>query len=77
LTSNLETHRTKSKKAFLGALELFVEDPNLRNSALKAKFAGLRSIDITDDWRALYRWEDQRIIFVRIGTHDELYGENS
>jgi addiction module RelE/StbE family toxin len=62
-------HQAKSKKHFWARLNLFVEDsnhPSLRNHALKAKFAGLRSIDVTDDWRALYRWEDQRIIFVRI-----------
>jgi addiction module RelE/StbE family toxin len=50
---------------------------SLRNHPLKDKFAGVRSIDVTADWRALYRRERERIIFVEFGTHDQLYGENS
>ena len=65
--------------AFLETLQLFRDDPDhpsLRNHALKDKYAGFRSIDVTDDWRALYRKERERIIFVELGTHDQLYGEN-
>ncbi len=65
------------KKTFLETLALFLVDPDhpsLRNHALKDKFAGHRSIDVTDDWRALYRKEGKRIIFVELGTHDQLYG---
>jgi mRNA-degrading endonuclease YafQ of YafQ-DinJ toxin-antitoxin module len=36
--------------------------------------AGFASIDVAPDWRALYRTEAERIIFVDIGTHRELYG---
>ena len=50
---------------------------SLRNHPLKDKFAGVRSIDVTGDWRALYRKMRERIIFVELGTHDQLYGENS
>jgi addiction module RelE/StbE family toxin len=65
------------KKEFLETLALFLvnpDHPSLRDHALKEKFAGYRSIDVTDDWRALYRQERGRIIFVALGTHDELYG---
>ena len=48
-------------------------DPELNNHSLKNKFQGMRSIDITDDWRALYREERERIIFFEIGTHNQLY----
>ena len=68
------------KKAFQDTLALFIvkpDYPSLRNHPLKDKFAGVRSIDVTDDWRALYRRERERIIFVELGTHDQLYGENS
>jgi mRNA-degrading endonuclease YafQ of YafQ-DinJ toxin-antitoxin module len=37
-------------------------------------YAGFRSIDVAEDWRALYRREPERIIFVEIGTHEQLYG---
>lgn len=68
------------KVAFKETLELFLEDHDhitLRNHTLTEKYAGIRSIDVTDDWRALYREEPERIIFVELGTHDELYGKDS
>ena len=70
----------KIKKAFHDTLALFIiepDHPSLRNHPLKDKFAGVRSIDVTGDWRALYRRERERIIFVELGTHDQLYGQNS
>jgi addiction module RelE/StbE family toxin len=65
------------KQVFREVLDLFAENPNhpaLRNHTLTGKYAGFRSIDVTDDWRALYRTENERIIFVDLGTHGELYG---
>lgn len=64
------------KKAFRETIALFIENPDhpaLRNHALKDRYAGFRSIDVTDDWRALYRSERKRIIFVDLGTHEQLY----
>lgn len=72
---------TDIKKAFLEVINLFMDDPEnqfLRNHALKGKFAGYRSIDVTDDWRAVFRedhsGERKIIIFHMLGTHKELYG---
>jgi len=48
-------------------------DPNLRNHTLKGKFKGHRSINITGDWRALYKEEYNKIVFVALGTHSQLY----
>jgi len=65
------------KIAFRDALELFLEHPThaaLRNHTLAGKYAGVHSIDVTADWRALYRKESEQIIFVALGTHAELYG---
>ena len=65
------------KGAFRETLELFMESPNhpaLRNHALTGKYAGFHSIDVTEDWRAIYRIEGKQIIFVDLGTHEELYG---
>ncbi len=64
------------KIAFREALDLFLENPNheaLRNHIVTGKYAGIHSIEVTDDWRALYREESGRIIFVALGTHEELY----
>lgn len=68
---------TEIKFALKQVLEFFGDNPNheaLRNHPLTDKYAGIRSIDVTDDWRALYRKECERILFVDLGTHDQLYG---
>jgi mRNA-degrading endonuclease YafQ of YafQ-DinJ toxin-antitoxin module len=44
------------KEAFRETLDLFIEDshhPALRNHPLTGKYAGIQSIDVTEDWRAL------------------------
>ena len=67
------------KTAFLEAFELFLENPNhiaLRNHVLTGKYSGIHSIDVTEDWRVLYKVEPDRIIFVELGTHEELYGKS-
>jgi addiction module RelE/StbE family toxin len=68
------------KVAFREALGLFLEDslsPYLRNHPLKEKLSGYRSIDVTEDWRAIFREEqtDNHTIirFVALGTHQQLY----
>jgi addiction module RelE/StbE family toxin len=65
------------KQAIQDALDLFEENPNspaLRNHALTGKYQDFRSIDVTEDWRALYREEPDRFFFSDLGTHEELYG---
>ena len=59
---------------------LFSKNPNnpqLNNHALRKEYQGYRSIDITSDWRAIYRevqiGKDIIAYFVVLGTHDELY----
>ena len=68
------------KIAFKEARELFLENPthpHLRNHALRKKFAGYRSIDITGDWRALFKVKESKmktvITFHVLGTHTQLY----
>ena len=67
----------KVKNAFKSRIEIFKSNPfetGLRNHALKGKYLGYRSIDITGDVRALYTIEgDLVIIFGLIGTHSQLY----
>ena len=66
----------KIRVAFLETLQIFRDDPDhpsLRNHALKDRYAGFRSIDVTEDWRAVFRIERKRVVFVGIGTHDQLY----
>jgi addiction module RelE/StbE family toxin len=58
-------------------LLLFAENPfdkSLSNHPLHGKYQGYHSIDITGDIRAVYQYVDENVVlFVRIGTHSELY----
>lgn len=70
----------KIKAAFTHAIELFLEQPNhplLRNHALRKKYAGYRSINVTEDWRAVFKETKSKklkvVIFHLLGTHDQLY----
>ena len=68
--------------AFGQALEVFLEDqkdPHLRNHALRKKFVGYRSINVTDDWRAVFKERQTKkritVTFHLLGTHKDLYGK--
>jgi len=67
----------KIKTSFKARVEVFRTNPfdaTLRNHALKGKYLGYRSIDITGDVRALYTVKgDTIIIFGFVGTHSQLY----
>lgn len=67
----------KVKISFKRRVSLFKVNPfdtTLRNHALKGKYLGFRSIDITGDVRTLYTTRgDTIIIFGFIGTHSQLY----
>lgn len=67
----------KIKQQFKRRITIFASNPfdaRLRNHALRGKFMGYRSIDITGDVRALYMIRgDQVIILGFIGTHSQLY----
>ena len=56
------------------------QDPQLNNHKLKREWRGYRSIDITADWRAIFKEikgnEGTIAYFVAIGTHKELYKNN-
>ena len=68
-------------EAFFDMLVLFLEYPEhpfLRNHELKERFAGLRSIDVTGDWRAVFKesraGQIKIITFHLIGTRKDLNG---
>ena len=62
-------------------INLFAQNPiqkTLNNHALTGKLKGLRSINITGDWRAVYsvrinNQSDQEYYFELMGTHSQLY----
>lgn len=61
-----------SKRLFLFEKDPFAQE--LNNQPLKGQLAGLRSINITGDLRAIYKEKSPtEVIFVMMGTHAELY----
>ena len=68
----------KTKTIYKNRITIFKDNPfdfRLRNHALKGKYLGYRSIDITGDTRVLYTVKGNVIIvFGFIGTHSQLYG---
>jgi len=60
-------------------LEKFKSNPmdaELGNHTLHGKLEGFRSIDVTSNWRAIYKEVKQGEIifyFVALGTHSQLY----
>lgn len=55
-------------------------DPQLNNHPLKASYCRYRSIDITADYRAIYKevkiGDEIVAYFVALGTHEELYAKS-
>jgi addiction module RelE/StbE family toxin len=66
----------KVQKKTQERLLLFIENPFhplLENHSLKGFYLDYRSINITGDWRALYKLNGEECIFVHIDTHSNLY----
>lgn len=85
-TSNFNKKRSALplgiKIAFRETLEFFLENPNhniLHRHFLRKKYAGYESIDITSDYRAIFKESRTKtqitIKFYIIGTHKELYSK--
>ena len=49
-------------------------DPILNNHALKGKYSGFRTINVTGDIRAIFRRDAESALFVAIDNHSNLYG---
>ena len=69
------------KKAAEEKIRLFQQNPyelGLNNHPLRGAWEGYRSIDITSDYRAVYKevkeGEEINAYFFALGTHEELYG---
>lgn len=69
---------TESQKIkFRKRRDIFLQDefsPILNNHALKGKYQGYRSINVSGDIRVIYRKNSEDILFVVIGSHSKLYG---
>lgn len=69
---------TKIVDKFFERLELFKKDKFnqiLNNHKLHGEYEGCSSINITGDFRAVFKYLDENyVVFSDIGTHPELYG---
>lgn len=50
-------------------------DPIHREHRLIGNYAGRRECHIESDWLLIYKVEETRIVFERMGTHSDLFGE--
>ena len=75
-TKNFKKQPPKIKEKFKERLLLFEEEefePILNNHALKGKWLGYRSINVTGDIRAIFKRSPMEVIFVAIDSHSNLY----
>ena len=50
--------------------------PLLNTHSLTGKWRGYYSINVTGDWRAIFRYStDETVLFVELGTHSQLFGK--
>jgi addiction module RelE/StbE family toxin len=78
--NTLKKVNVRIRKSFKECILLFSKDPHnlkLNNHALRNKYQGYRSIDVTADHRAIYkeRYKGEETIayFTQLGTHKQLY----
>lgn len=67
---------SKLQSQFDVRLALYLEDhtnPILNIHKLHGKEKGFYSLNVTADYRAVFKLTDDLIIFYKIGTHSELY----
>lgn len=67
----------KIQEQFFERTALFFEDrfdPLLNNHSVDPAYPGCRSINVTGDYRAIFKVENDAVTFLHIGTHSQLYG---
>ena len=66
----------KLQNQFDRRLELFLSDkhhPKLRVHPLKGSYLGYHSLDVSGDYRAIFKLYANQVIFIAIGSHTGLY----
>ncbi len=65
------------RQKFIERKGIFERNPHhslLNNHSLHGEYVGCRSINISGDYRAIYYMSNDTCIFIRVGTHTQLYG---
>jgi len=66
----------KIQNQFYERLDIFMQDKNhkiLNNHSVDKLFTDCRSINVTGDYRAIFKENNNVAFFISIGTHSELY----
>lgn len=66
----------KIREQFVERKDLFLTEPFhslLNNHPVGKRFPGCRSINVTGDYRAIFKESGDEVLFLHIGTHSELY----
>jgi addiction module RelE/StbE family toxin len=81
LLEKLKKLDVRIHNSFFEKIKIFEKnhlDPILNNHTLRGEYEGYRSIDITNDYRAIYEeipsGNETIAYFSLLGTHQELYG---
>lgn len=64
------------KDKFIERLKIFKKNkynPILNNHSLTGKLKGLRSFNVSGDYRAIFEEKTDDIIFMAVGSHSQLY----
>jgi len=72
----LEKMPLKIQESFYERLALFLQDKSnriLNNHSVDRAFPNCRSINVSGDYRAIFKEDGDTAIFITIGTHSELY----
>jgi addiction module RelE/StbE family toxin len=63
------------RRNFEDNLVIFISNrfhPLLNNHPLNGKYTGYRSINITGDWRAIFKDDGKAVVFITLGKHSQL-----
>lgn len=68
----------KIKESFKDRLKIFINNPHnqiLNNHRLSGKLENYRSINISGNWRAIFKEikDKNSVYFIVVGTHSQLY----
>ncbi|MBU6384236.1 MAG: type II toxin-antitoxin system YafQ family toxin [Verrucomicrobia bacterium] len=64
---------SKLKKVILKLINEEPLDPKFRDHKLSQNYKDHRECHIEPDWLLIYRVDDKEILFVRTGTHSDLF----
>lgn len=81
--SKLKKLNVRIRKSVKERIIIFSKNPNdsqLDNHALRDEYKGYLSVDITSDYRAIYKeiqiGHEIAAYFITLGTHEDLYGKH-